>query len=59
MDILTGDEYRSARGNQPFRELTNAYSQDSLTELMRDNGVLVEGVRPYVGEYVWMLFWCY
>jgi hypothetical protein len=59
MDLLTVDEYRSARENQHFRELTNAYSMDSLTQMTRDNGVAVEGVRPYVGEHVWLLFWCY
>jgi hypothetical protein len=58
MDLFTVDEYRTVKDHSRFRELTADLSHEKITSLINNDG-LIEEVRPYVGEYLWIVFWCY
>jgi hypothetical protein len=56
IDVLTVDEHRRIKDNPRFRELTNGLSDEKIIALVPQTA---EEVRPYVGEYMWMLFFSY
>jgi hypothetical protein len=60
MDVMTDDEYRAEKDKPSFQRLTGDLSTEELLEqfktLLPDG---IEEVRPYVGEYMWQLFYCY
>jgi hypothetical protein len=57
IDLLHVDEYRDEGRKHPaFRELTEGLSEKTITAAMVSD---VEGIRPYVGEYLWALFGSY
>jgi hypothetical protein len=56
VDILTVDEYRGIKDHRTFRTLSEGWSMDKITQLIdRD----VEQVRPYIGEYIWAVYYSY
>ncbi len=56
MDVMTVDEYKGAKSHPMFRELTGDLSPDKLARLAPQG---LEEVRPYIGEYMWALVFCY
>ena len=56
MDVLTVDEYKGASDDPQFRSLTEDLTDEKIIGLASQN---IEDVRPYVGEYVWTVFFCY
>ena len=56
MNILTVDEYRGAKEHPTFQSLTGDLSDEKITNFFTED---IEEVRPYVGEYLWMVFYCY
>ncbi len=56
MDILTVDEYKGARNHPTFRQLTGEMSSDKIIAMSAHGA---EDVRPFVGEYIWSLFFSY
>jgi hypothetical protein len=56
MDILTVDEYKGAKDHPTFRALTKDLSVESITGFVSSD---IEEVRPYIGEYMWSVFFCY
>ncbi|HTR35027.1 MAG TPA: hypothetical protein VMH80_03945 [Bryobacteraceae bacterium] len=56
IDVLTVDEYRGAKDHPTFQALTADLSEQKIAALSAHG---VEEVRPYIGEYVWSVFFCY
>jgi hypothetical protein len=56
MDFLTVDEYQGARDHPTFRELTKDLSPDKMPALTPQD---IEEARPYTGEYLWTIYYCY
>src|SRR6266404_2712943 len=53
MDVMTVDEYRGAKDQSAFRELTGDLAPNRLANLGPQG---IEETRPYIGEYMWALF---
>lgn len=56
IDIMTVEEYKGMKSQPTFEALSRGWSVEKLTELMDSE---VERVRPYVGEYIWAVFYSY
>jgi len=56
IDILTVDEYKGIKDHKTFRQLSEGWSTEKISELV-DNSV--EQVRPYIGEFIWAVFYSY
>jgi hypothetical protein len=56
IDVLTVDEYAGAKDHPTFRELTADLLPDRLEKLVPQG---IEETRPYIGEYMWAVFYCY
>jgi hypothetical protein len=57
LDVMNVDEYKGLKDNPSFQKLgTSELSKERLDKLAPSG---IEDVRPYVGEYTWMLFFCY
>ena len=56
MDVLTVDEYRRAKEHPTFQSLTDDLSVEKITNFITQG---IEEARPYVGEYLWVVFFCY
>ncbi len=69
MDILTEDEFPDAMNNPRGRELFDELSEDEFGSLIASHGLRgimgqeldygAERVRPYVDEYLWVVFETY
>jgi hypothetical protein len=58
LDVMTADEYKGTKDHPTFQKLAGDLSKESLvhlTTLTPD----IEKVRPFIGEYIWAVFWCY
>ena len=56
IDILTVDEYKGIKDHKTFRHLSEGWSTEKINELIDSS---VEQVRPYIGEFVWAVFYSY
>ena len=54
IDVMTVDEYRAAKDHPQFKGGDPV--PDRIAALVPTN---IEEVRPYVGEYMWAVFFCY
>jgi len=59
IDVMTVDEYKRAKEHPDFRALVGDSSLQKLGSILAQGEEQAEGARPYVGEYVWSLFFCY
>ena len=59
VDLLSVEEYKDARNHEGFGALARDCSGEKIANylVIRDNPV--EKVRPYVGEYLWAMFFAY
>ncbi len=55
IDVLTVDEYKAAKDHPTFQQLAGELSLKKIAN-MHDS---IENVRPYVGEYLWAIFFAY
>jgi hypothetical protein len=56
LDVLTTDEYKAAKDNPAFQKHSSRLTSDNLAAMLTTT---IEDVRPYVGEYLWALFFSY
>jgi hypothetical protein len=56
MDVMTVDEYRGAKDHPTFRALTTDLTPEKLATLTVKS---IEEARPFVGEYMWAVFFSY
>lgn len=56
IDILTIDEYRAAKDHPQFQALSGDISDQKIVSFV---DTFIEHIRPYVGEYIWALYFCY
>jgi len=56
MDVMTVDEYTVAKDHRDLRALTTELTPEKLAALVPKS---VEEARPYVGEYLWAVFFSY
>jgi hypothetical protein len=59
IDVLTVDEYRGAKDDPTFQELSGKLSIEEITNMVENVNSQIENVRPYVGEYMWAIFFSY
>jgi len=59
IDVLTVDEYKSAKDHPDFQKISSNLSPDKLASMYSDNDDPIENIRPYVGEYMWAVFFSY
>ena len=59
IDLLSVEEYRSARNHKDFGELARGCSIEKIVDYLEIRDNPVEKVRPYVGEYLWSMFFAY
>lgn len=57
LDILTVDEYSQLKDHSDFQNLVGDLNQQRVQAMIPDSRL--EEVRPYVGEYLWALFFAY
>lgn len=57
LDILTVDEYSQIKDHSDFQNLVGGLNQERIQSMIPDSRI--EEVRPYVGEYMWALFFAY
>lgn len=55
-DVITVDEYQTIQNNPQFQALSANLSEEKIVALIQQS---IEEVRPYVGEYMWAVFYCY
>lgn len=56
IDVLTVDEYKGAKDDPTFRALADDPTTQNFVALVPKG---VEEARPYVGEYLWAVFYSY
>lgn len=59
IDLLTVEECTQMYSQQDARELASEYSNKKIIEYLDIKNNHVEKVRPYIGEYLWSLFFTY
>ena len=59
IDLLSVDEYREACNRKDFRELAGDWPMEKIVKYVAISDNAVEKVRPYVGEYLWSMFFAY
>lgn len=59
VDVLTVDEYKDAKDHPTFQALSGDLSPDKIAGIVGKEGAPIESVRPYVGEYMWVIFFSY
>ena len=59
IDYLTVDEYKSEKYKPLILEFTEDPPRQRLGSILDQGGDQIERARPYVGEYMWSLFYCY
>lgn len=59
IDLLSVKEYKDARNHEGFGELATGCSPEKIAEYVGNRDYPVEKVRPYVGEYLWSMFFAY
>jgi hypothetical protein len=58
LDVLLPDEYATLEHHQ-FKTFEPDISAEALLKMVGDNAKTIETVRPFVGEYLWYLFYVY
>lgn len=58
-DMMTVDEYRKAKHRPELLALAGELSPERIAGLVGSKNDPIEKVRPYVGEWMWALFYCY
>jgi hypothetical protein len=56
MDVMTVDEYKGAKDHPQFKALGGEVTPEKMATLAPKS---IEEARPYVGEYMWAVFYCY
>ena len=59
IDLLSVEEYKDARNHEGFEELVTDCSTEKIVEYLKVRDNPVEKVRPYIGEYLWSMFFAY
>ena len=59
IDLLSVEEYKDARNHEGFGELARDCSGEKIVNYLEIRDNPVEKVRPYVGEYLWSMFFAY
>ena len=59
IDLLSVEEYKDARNHEGFEELVTDCSTEKIVEYLKVRDNPVEKVRPYIGEYLWSIFFAY
>ena len=59
MDCMSVEEYKEAKQHQDFQQLTGELSIEKIKNIFSDKQGSVEKVRPYVGGYMWAIFFSY
>ena len=59
LNFLSVEEYKHAPNTKGFREVAQGCSLEKIDEYMSNSDYPVERVRPYVGEYLWSMFFAY
>jgi hypothetical protein len=52
-------KYKRDKDHPFFRALAADSSLQKLGSILNQGGEQAERARPYVGEYIWSLFYCY
>ena len=58
LDALLPDEYDTLHRHE-FKTFTDDVTPESLRAMAGENAKTIEWVRPFVGEYLWFLFYVY
>ena len=59
INVLSVEECRQMYSRQKYRELVSEYPIEKIAEYIEDKENNVENARPYIGEYLWSLFFAY
>lgn len=59
LDVMTVDEYNEARDHPDFKTMIGDLSVEKMAAMFKDDLGTIERARPYVGEYLWSLFFVY
>jgi len=59
LDVLTVDEYPTLVSNSDSRSLIEQLNPEKIGEIANSFAPDVENVRPYIGEYLWSIFFAY
>ena len=59
INLLSVDEYREACNRKDFRELAKDWPMEKVVKYVAISDNTVEKVRPYIGEYLWSMFFAY
>ena len=59
INLLSVEEYRSARNHKDFGALARGCSIEKIAEYLEKKDNPVERVRLYVGDYLWSIFFAY
>lgn len=59
IDVLTVGEYKGIKNHPTFQALTGELSKEKIAGMVSNEAGPIEKVRPYVGEYMWAIFFSY
>lgn len=59
IDVLTVGEYKGIKNHPTFQALTGELSKEKIAGIVSNEAGPIEKVRPYVGEYMWAIFFSY
>jgi hypothetical protein len=59
IDVLTVDEYKGAKDHPSFQAMSGELSPEIIASMVDSKDGPIESVRPYVGEYMWAVFFSY
>jgi hypothetical protein len=59
IDVLTVAEYKGIKNHPTFQKLAGQLSEDQINSMVKNDDSPIEQVRPYVGEFVWAIFYSY
>jgi hypothetical protein len=56
IDVLTVDEYRGAKHHPAFQAMVGDLNEQKIGSFVDSS---IEHTRPYVGEFMWAVYFCY
>ena len=59
LDVMTVNEYKATKDRRNFQVLLKDTPPEKISSIGGDEDEPIENVRPYVGEYLWALFYSY
>lgn len=59
IDVLTVDEYKGAKDHPNFQAMSGELSPEIIASIVDNKDGPIESIRPYVGEYMWAVFFSY